>query len=164
MAAPSKLTPETHRRLLLSLKHGNFRETAAADAGIDARTLRSWMKQAAEIADRVLDENGELPPDAELTDHERAVMSLASDVQAAEAEMQTRALLKINKAADTDWRAAAWTLERRFPKQFGQKAEIEHTGKDGGPLQASVVVLPPIEPPDPEQPPADGGEDGEAEA
>jgi len=47
----------------------------------------------------------------------------AADIEAAEYGVEVRALRQINAAADKDryWRAAAWLLERRNPRDFAPK-------------------------------------------
>lgn len=51
----------------------------------------------------------------------------------AEGQFVTANLVTIQKAAGKTWQAAAWLLERRYPKEFGRRQEI--TGPDGGPLK-----------------------------
>jgi hypothetical protein len=36
-------------------------------------------------------------------------------------------------AAQRDWRAAAWMLERRFPEDFARQQQLEHSVSDGKP-------------------------------
>jgi hypothetical protein len=43
-----------------------------------------------------------------------------SEVLAAEAELARRCLAAVVKAADGDWKAAAWLLERKWPQFFGK--------------------------------------------
>ncbi|MDP3937833.1 MAG: hypothetical protein Q8R92_06825 [Deltaproteobacteria bacterium] len=38
-----------------------------------------------------------------------------------------------------EWTANAWHLERKHPERWGRKERVEHTGKDGGPIDARVV-------------------------
>ena len=45
---------------------------------------------------------------------------------------------QITLQAPTDWRAAAFILERRFPDDYGRRAEL--TGKAGGPVQVDTKV------------------------
>jgi hypothetical protein len=35
-----------------------------------------------------------------------------------------RDLVRVDKGADSDWRAAAWKLERRWPDEFGEKKQV----------------------------------------
>ena len=45
-------------------------------------------------------------------------------------------LNQIRVKAPTDWRAAAFMLERRFPDDYGRRTEV--TGKDGGPVKVDT--------------------------
>ena len=47
-----------------------------------------------------------------------------------------RLVSQITLQAPTDWRAAAFLLERRFPDDYGKRSEI--TGKDGGPVKVEA--------------------------
>src|SRR2546421_7144862 len=47
-----------------------------------------------------------------------------SQVEKTEAEAESRDLLLIAKAASDDWRAAAWRLERRWPRRFGPQVQL----------------------------------------
>jgi len=38
-----------------------------------------------------------------------------------------------------EWTANAWHLERKHPERWGRRERVEHTGKDGGPIDARVV-------------------------
>jgi hypothetical protein len=38
-------------------------------------------------------------------------------------------------AVQGDWKAAAFILERKWPQNWGRRFNLEHTGKDGGPIQ-----------------------------
>jgi hypothetical protein len=55
-------------------------------------------------------------------------------VNKAVAESESRDLATILKAAQSQWQAAAWRLERRFPEKYGRNdrlkvdAKIEHDG------------------------------------
>jgi hypothetical protein len=105
---PHKLTIEAHERIVSLLRAGNFRETAAAAAGIDARTLRNWLKRGA--------------------DGEEPFAAFAADLDAAEAQAEARDVATIAKAASDDWKAAAWRLERKSRKHWGVKADLNLSG------------------------------------
>ena len=83
MGRPTKLTPEVHQRIVLSLKAGNYRETAAADAGVDSKTLRNWMKRGARGGAT-----------------NEGYRAFAADVLQAEAEAEQRDVLCITKAVN----------------------------------------------------------------
>lgn len=104
----TKLTPEVQEAICLQLRLGNFRETAAAAAGVSSRTLRNWIKAAAAGKDPVY-------------------VRFAKAMEEAEAIGETRDVAKMAKAGGEDWRSIAWRLERRFPKRWGQRLNISLT-------------------------------------
>ncbi|HEY1697967.1 MAG TPA: hypothetical protein VGG39_37665 [Polyangiaceae bacterium] len=110
----TKLSPELQEKILLHLRVGAYVETAAACAGIHKDTFYEWMKKGA---------RGQQP-----------YVAFAQAVTRAVAESESRDLATILKAATTQWQAAAWRLERRFPEKYGRHdrvkvdAKIEHDG------------------------------------
>lgn len=114
LGRPTKLTPDVQTRLEAALKAGATQELAAMRAGIGVSTFYAWKKKAEE-------------GDADFKDFLDVIDSAA-------AEGAMKALEKITAAMDDDWKAAAWILERRYPEMYGRQ-RIEHTGKDGGPIE-----------------------------
>ena len=57
-------------------------------------------------------------------------------VERAKADSALRLVSQITLQAPTDWRAAAFMLERRFPDDYGRRAEL--TGKAGGPVKVDA--------------------------
>lgn len=55
-----------------------------------------------------------------------------------------RLLSLISNAGQTDWKAAAWTLERRFPDEFSKPQKLEYSGPDGKPIHALTTVEPEV--------------------
>lgn len=48
-----------------------------------------------------------------------------------------------NEVRSPNWRAAAYKLEKRYPREFGNQT-IEISGPDGGPVQTEMRHLPPL--------------------
>lgn len=101
-----KYTPEVHRQIVDALKVGAFKKHAANAAGISERTLADWLQWGAE---------GREP-----------YVELLRDVEQAIAADAVRNQTIISKAAAGehagDWKAAAWNLERKFPRLYGSMA------------------------------------------
>lgn len=113
----TRLTPERQQKILNAIRAGAYLETAAAAAGINKVTLHRWLRR------------GERYPDT-------IYSAFSEAVHEALAQAELRDVLTISKAAgDGDWRAAAWRLERKYPKRWGTVSRTEITGKDGGALQ-----------------------------
>ncbi len=70
----------------------------------------------------------------------------------AKAAHATGSVLCVTKAGGKDWRAAAWILERRYPKHYAPPSRFEVSGKDGKAIETSgslityVVTVPKEEP------------------
>lgn len=103
---PYKLTQEVEETILRHLRTGAFAKYAAEAAGIEYRTFKYWIDRG---------EAGEKPYKA-----------FALKVMKARAEDAIRGQSIITRAQmgkiDGDWKAAAWALERKYPKEYGHAA------------------------------------------
>ena len=105
----SKYTPDVVNRIVQAIELGAYDKHAAAFGGISEDTFARWQTQHADFADAIARARGT-----------RVVKWLA----------------KIEKAADEDWRAAQAKLQMCERDTYGkERSEIEHTGKDGAPLE-----------------------------
>lgn len=99
---PSKRNDEIEKKILDSLRAGNYLETAARFAGITYETLNEWRKQFPEFSEAV---------------------------EQARAEGEVRSVAVINRAELAgDWRAAAWHLQHAFPGRWRDQVVVEHEG------------------------------------
>jgi transposase len=110
----SKLNPEVRERLLTAIGKGATYELACKYAGITYQTFLNWKQNAAE------QESG-------------AFFELFEDISKAEGEAAFKWLDLLDRHSEADPKWAAWKLERRYPDEYG-RTRIEHTGKDGGPI------------------------------
>lgn len=117
MGRPSKLTPELHAEIVNLIRLGNFREAAAAAAGIGTTTFHRWMAKGREARSGIYRE-------------------FWAAVNTAEAQAEATAIGRIRQAAQDPkhWTAAAWYLERKFPERWGRK-RLEISGPEGGPVE-----------------------------
>ena len=113
MGRRSKFTAEVRTRILDALRLGATREHAAAFAGITARTFYNWMSQAA-------------------SETHGGFLQFFQDVKKAEGENTVAMLQVIHDAAKSDWRAAAWCLERcrGFTRTNALRPSVEHANDD----------------------------------
>jgi hypothetical protein len=100
-----KLDPLVTERIYGLIRAGNTLDVAAAAAGVHRATLHRWMKHGRE------QQHGLYP-------------KFLAEVEKAKAEAEARDVALIAKAATADWRAAAWRLERRSPRRYGQKVQL----------------------------------------
>ena len=96
---PSKLTREVRDDLTLMLAEGVPVKLAAAATEVSPRSIRRWLHE------------GDL--------RERVAEVRATEREEKDAITEARLVVLILRAAQTDWRASAWWLERRYPQQWG---------------------------------------------
>ncbi len=104
MGRPTSLTKQVHATLVQALTMGSTRELACQAAGISHETLRQWLMRG------TAEKSG-------------IYAAFVADLSRAEGQRVTTWLTLIeNAAADGDWRAAAWKLERLYPHLFSKAA------------------------------------------
>lgn len=122
MGRPTKLNYEVQEKIVQAIKAGNYIETAAAYAGISKSTLYDWLKRGEREKQRVAKN-----PRYRIRKSEKIYVDFSDAVEKALAEAEMRDVLLIGKAAEEQWQAAAWRLERKFPERWGRRV-IEHSG------------------------------------
>ena len=156
----SKLTPKVAKTICAQLAKGSSVPGASALAGIDERVFYLWQKRGREAIAAEYDDDKPMPsidrPFAAFSravEKARAVFNENRIALIAAAAEDTEELVvslvrgevvhhdgePLTKTIRGSWQAAAWLLERKDPKHFGKQERIEHTGKDGGPIQLSQL-------------------------
>lgn len=132
---PTKLTAKLREAICQSLRVGNYVETAAAANGISKDTLYRWLKRGAREKQRLDKSKKARPKKAE-----RPYVLFSDAVKKAEAIAETRDVANIGLASKDQWQASAWRLERKYPKRWGRKQQLEHVGEGGGPIKSEKKV------------------------
>lgn len=102
---PTKLNATIQAAVVKAIATGNTRDTAAAYAGVNRATLFEWLARGRR----------------ELTGLYR---DFADAVEKAEADAIVISVALIRTAAQRNWQAAAWWLERRYPDEWGRKDRL----------------------------------------
>jgi len=102
---PSLFNQERADKILKALKQGMPYKQAAAYGGVSYDTLNRWRKKG---------ENGD----------SEELSEFCNAMREAEGEAVYKLLSTIKRSAmfKNDWKAAAWILERRHPKEWGRSA------------------------------------------
>ncbi len=121
------LTPELERRICDYVRAGNYLSTAAEACGITANEVIVWRSMGKK--------------DIQEGRTETRYASLFRAVALAEAQAEAAGVMRIRAAAQEDWRAEAWYLERRYPERWllRQTFTVEAKGVEG-PLTADFVL------------------------
>ena len=104
---PSAISDEQAAEIYEHVRAGVTPEAAAARLGIARRTLYEWCERGRQ------------------GDAQEPYRTFAAEVDRALGAWETRDILIIGKAAETQWQAAAWRLERRKPKEYGRRTRID---------------------------------------
>jgi transposase-like protein len=131
MGRPTKLNSEVQERIVEALRAGNYQEIAAKYAGVSDATFHNWMARGREEQRRITEGEKADPEEA-------AFLEFFVVVEKARSEAEVRNVMQIQHASRDHWQAAAWFLERSFPKRWGRKDRHEVTGADGEALKISV--------------------------
>lgn len=114
MVRPTKLTPRLQAKICDAIRVGCYVETAAAYCGISKDTFYRWLRKGNE-------------------EEEGIYRDFVDAVEKAIADAEFRDVMIISNAATTDWKAAAWKLERRAPDRWSRReklsAQVEHSGQ-----------------------------------
>ncbi len=122
MGRPTKISNEIQHKIITAIRAGNYIETASAYAGISKNTLYDWLRRGEREKQRA-----EKNPRYKIRKSEQPFVDFSDAVEKALAEAEVRDVAIIAKAAEEQWQAAAWRLERKFPDRWGRKV-IEHRG------------------------------------
>jgi transposase len=98
---PTLLTPERADDLVLLLSAGASVPRAARAIGVGERSVRRWL------GERGL--------------HEKVIEARAATPETTDALQEARLVVLVARAAEHDWRAAAWFLSRRYPERWSER-------------------------------------------
>lgn len=119
---PLKLTDEIHDKIVEVVASGCVMETAAAYAGINAWTFKTWLR------------NGR---DGLKEGRNNRYTRLVAAIEEARANAEVGRVARVAKAGiNGEWQADAWWLERTFPDRYGRRLRHEGTVQ----LQAVPLV------------------------
>lgn len=127
VARPMKLNDELINRLTQYIKVGNYIETACALVGISRSIVYVWLKQGRRAIE-TSEKTGEVVPRKD-----KIYVKLVMEIDQALAFSEARDVETIGEHAKSNWKAAAWRLERKFPTKWGRKdqlqANVNHSGE-----------------------------------
>tara|TARA_R100000231_G_scaffold129411_1_gene100763 strand:- start:589 stop:1023 length:435 start_codon:yes stop_codon:yes gene_type:complete len=122
---PTKLTTELTEEIAKYLRAGNYIETTAALVGINRDSIYEWLKRGAAEQERLMKN-----PRARIRKREQIFVEFSDTVKKAQAQSEAMLVGLVGKAAEKNWTAAAWRLERKFPDKWGRTERNVATAQD----------------------------------
>lgn len=116
-ARPGIVRAQREEIIRLIREEGAPPTTAAVVCGVPRRTHEDWLRRG------------------RMAEGPEPCRRYADDVDAAVEAYKLSRIGTLEKAGEDDWRSAAFLLERRFPKEFGQRKQID------GQIQVQAVPL-----------------------
>lgn len=129
------LTEEVRDAVMLDLAAGGFLDEVAGRSGVSLRSLQRWRRRGEEV--EALIDSEEISED-EVAGQDALCLSFARGIARARSSAVIRAQAKVHEAMASNWRAAAWYLERTNPRRYGR------------PYRQPEDVFPEVEEPDDE--------------
>lgn len=104
--APPKLTKETQDKLVKAILSGATYDLACCYAGISYQSFRNWMIKGEQQQNK---KNGD------------RFFEFFDAIKRADGKHAMNCLKMIDMASISNWQAAAWKLERRYPKDYAKR-------------------------------------------
>lgn len=119
---PTKLTSETVKKLTDAIRAGATYALACKYAGISHQTFAEWQRKGQ--AELVRRDNPRVKEGTPEWIAGQEFVTFLEAIQKAEGDAALGWLLKIEQAANQGhWQAAAWKLERRYPREYGRTVQ-----------------------------------------
>lgn len=147
MGRPRLLTHEVQRAICDNIIGGLIPEEAAQMAGVARATFYLWKQLGQQEADR-LAANPRAKPKAKA----QIYLDFLDAIKKTELSFKRTHIVRVQAAGSEHWQASAWILERRYPREYGQRVivareverELEEAldiiGKVIGPAEFSAVL------------------------
>ena len=114
-----KLTDERRNAVCAAIAEGHTFAYAAVEAGLSESSLHSYRKQGRLALERY--HAGE-----EIEEKDAFLADFVMMIETAEHDAEKKFLGIISSAAQEQWQAAAWILERRFQRHWSRSAKVSH--------------------------------------
>lgn len=132
---PTKLTPETKKKLLDGIKIGMPIDAAVSVAGIDKVTFYSWKNRGEKDTKGIFREFLNSLKEAEAIGIASLLQTIHKSTQGGNVKTFKKtvkdsagniiSVTEEERMVPIQFTPAAWILERRFPNQFGRNREVK---------------------------------------
>ena len=121
MGAPTLCSPEMTEKICSAIRAGNYIDVAASWAGLNRASLHNWLKRGRREMQKCAAQNMPIEPS------EQVYVDFVGAMEKAMAASEVQGVATITRAAQDNWTAAAWKLERMFPQRWGRRDAMRLT-------------------------------------
>ncbi len=130
---PPLISPEATKRVTDAIRLGATYKMAAQYGGVSYDTFNDWCNKG-KAAQKQAEQGTPIPPDQEI------FFQFYQALLKAEGDAVLGWLAKIEKEANEgNWQAAAWKLERRYPRDYSRNVQ-EIVGEEDGPVKVMFYL------------------------
>lgn len=156
---PTSLTPDLQKKIVKLLADGNTVKDTCAAVDLDKATFYRWMRRGrdgdpdfCDFCDSVMRARAKantvavealrsaLKRQKTITTISETFTETRLKRDGTEYEYTSTTERTTTTTAPPDWRAAESYLKRRDPKHWSEKVAMEHTGRDGNPIQTESKI------------------------
>lgn len=123
LGRPLTLTDALAKELVGLLRLGLTQTDACLAVNLSRSTFYSWISRARDLSNTD-------PDPSKLTTEELRLLDFLDAVTRARSRAKADAVAAIRDAYGSDWRAAAWFLERSFPDEYGRRDTVAVEGDE----------------------------------
>jgi len=134
---PRLLTEKRFKGIVEAIADGNFAVVAAQANGVSEELFHQWMRRGRKVYECLMAYEVEHEP---LIESDVLWLDFAVEVEEARAGAEVYYVGVIREATETDWRPAAWWLERTRAGRYARLQRLEATVK-GDPDSPIVVEI-----------------------
>jgi transposase len=130
--AKTKLTDELEEQFCGLIQIGVSIEDACTACGIDESTYHKWRKKLELKQGTRLVQFFKSVAKARALSKVRCIQTMDRHANGSKPFYDKKTGELIRPAIESDWRAASWLLERRFPEEYGRADQVKvHNAKNG---------------------------------
>lgn len=122
--APFKLTQELQEKICAGLRAGNYIQVVCEANHINPGTFYNWMERGKEKRGKEFIAFFNAARESIAYSEMKLVVSIDRHANGRAVQMDSQGRV-IHEQVPSDWRAAAWLLERKFPDRWGKRDQMK---------------------------------------
>ena len=143
MSGIKRLSEEEIANIMKLISSGVPYKYAVMSQGFSEEAFYKWRNRGEEVIKKQDEHYDAYGEELKLTKYETLLVKFVHEFKKARLRAISRNVVIINKAAEEQWQAAAWWLERVCPNEFGRRErhDVNHSGQIDAKLSLAPVEM-----------------------